>query len=240
MKKSNTLLVLVALGFSLHAAQLCPAPESVVSDAKRMGAEEMNPGSKLGCRERAAGGTFKVLIYGNSIALHGRAPKIGWHGDWGMAASAREKDFAHLVVAGLEAKRGAHADFRIRNLAYAPDYVVIAIGENVSALRETDVADYTQFLVRLAKPLAESAKHPKVVMRSPFWRNSAKADCTAQAAKEVGAIYVDAGSLGDKDENMALGLFGHKGVARHPGDIGMRRLADLVLSGFEGAARPVR
>ena len=114
------------------------------------------------------------------------------------------------------------------------------IGENVSALRETDVADYTQFLVRLAKPLAESAKRPKVVMRSPFWRNSAKADCTAQAAKEVGAIYVDAGSLGDKDENMALGLFGHKGVARHPGDIGMRRLADLVLSGFEGAARPVR
>ena len=261
MKKSNTLLVLVALALSLHAAQLCPTPESVVSDAKRMGAEEMNPGSKLGCRERAAGGTFRVLIYGNSIALHGRAPKIGWHGDWGMAASAREKDFAHLVVAGLEAKRGAHADFRIRNLAllernfrtnlthfadlasdvaYAPDYVVIVIGENVPAIKESDVADYTQFLVRLAKPLAESAKRPKVVMRSPFWRNSAKADCTAQAAKEVGAIYVDAGSLGDKDENMALGLFGHKGVARHPGDIGMRRLADLVLSGFEGAARPVR
>ena len=62
MKKSNTLLVLVALGFSLHAAQLCPAPESVVSDAKRMGAEEMNPRSTLGCRERAAGGTFRVLI----------------------------------------------------------------------------------------------------------------------------------------------------------------------------------
>ena len=111
--------------------------------------------------------------------------------------------------------------------------MVIAIGENVPALRETDVADYTQFLVRLAKPLAESAKHPKVVMRSPFWRNAVKADCTVKAAKEVGAIYVDAGPLGDKDENMALGLFEHKGVARHPGDIGMRRLADLILSVFD-------
>ena len=29
----------------------------------------------------------------------------------------REKDFAHLVVAGLEAKRGEKADYRIRNIA---------------------------------------------------------------------------------------------------------------------------
>ena len=229
-------------------------PKFVVSDAKRMGATEMNPGSTLGCRERVAGGKFRVLIYGNSIALHGRAPKIGWNADWGMAASAREKDFAHLVVSALEAKRGERADFRIRNLAllernfrtnlthfadlasdvaYAPDYVVIAIGENVPAIGEKDVSDYTRFLVTLAKPLAESAKRPRVVMRSPFWRNAVKADCTAKAAAEVGATYVDAGSLGDQESNMALGLFEHRGVARHPGDLGMRRLADLILSGFE-------
>ena len=229
------------------------APQFRVSDAKRMGAEEMNPGSALGCRERMSGGTFRVLIYGNSIALHGRAPKIGWNHEWGMAASAREKDFAHLVVAGLEAKRGERADFRIRNLAtlernfrtnlthfaelaadvaYAPDYVVIAIGENVPSLGAADAPDYTQFLVRLAKPLAESARRPPVVMRSPFWRNAVKADCTARAAAAVGAAYVDAGPLGAQEENLALGLFAHKGVAKHPGDLGMRRLADLILSGF--------
>ena len=228
-------------------------PQFRVSDAKRMGAEAMNPGSALGCCERASGGAFRVLIYGNSIALHGRAPKIGWDRDWGMAASAREKDFAHLVVSELEAKRGERADFRIRNLAvlernfrtnlthfadlasdvaYAPDYVVIAIGENVPALGAADVPHYTRFLASLAKPLVESAKHPPVVMRSPFWKNAVKADCTAKAAKEVGAIYVDAGPLGDREENMALGLFEHRGVARHPGDLGMRRLADLILSAF--------
>ncbi len=229
------------------------APKFVLSDARRMDATEMNPGSTLSCRERSAGGTFRVLIYGNSIALHGRAPKIGWQGDWGMAASAREKDFAHLVVAGLEARRGARADFRIRNLAllernfrtnlthfadlasdvaYAPDYVVIAIGENVPALGEKDMPDYTRFLVALTQPLVASAKRPKVVMRSPFWRNSAKADCTAKAATQTGAIYVDAGPLGGREENMALGLFEHKGVAKHPGDLGMRRLADLILAAF--------
>jgi len=218
----------------------------------------MNPGGGLGGRERKCGGAFRVLIYGNSIALHGCAPKIGWNNEWGMAASAREKDFAHLVVAGLEARRGERADFRIRNLAvlernfntnltdfaaladdvaYAPDYVVIAIGENVPSIGAAEVPGYTQFLVRLAKPLVESAKRPTVVMRSPFWRNDIKADCTSRAAAAVGAVYVDAGVLGDKDENMALGLFSHNGVARHPGDLGMKRLAELILSGFDGKSR---
>ena len=233
-------------------------PKFIVSDAKRMGAEMMNPGTRLSCRERKGVGAFKVLVYGNSITYHGRAPHIGWDADWGMAASARDKDFAHLVIAGLEKRHGGRADYRMRNLAtiernyrtnltefveladdvaYAPDYVVIAIGENVPAVKESDVADYTQFLVRLVKPLAESAKRPKVVMRSPFWRSLVKADCTAKAAAEVGAIYVDAGPLGDSGENMALGLFSHGGVARHPGDLGMRRLADLVLSGFDKEAK---
>ena len=65
--------------------------------------------------------------------------------------------------------------------------------------------------------------------------NAVKADCTAKAAKEVGAIYVDAGPLGLQDENKAIGLFAHKGVANHPGDLGMRRLAELVLDGFREA-----
>ena len=96
-----------------------------------------------------------------------------------------------------------------------------------------DAADYTRFLVSLAKPLVESAKRPLVVMRSPFWKNAVKAECTEKAAAEAGAIYVDAGPLGDQKENMALGLFEHRGVAQHPGDLGMRRLADLILSGFD-------
>ena len=240
------------LSSSLVLASLAAsaAPES---DAQRMGAEAMNPGATLGCLERASNGDFKVLIYGNSIALHGRAPSIGWDHEWGMAASAREKDFAHLVVAGLEERRGERADFRIRNLAllernyttnlldfaelandvaWAPDYVVIAIGENTPNINDGTAPAYTQFLISLAQPLVESAKRPPVVMRSPFWRNVVKADCTERAAGEVGAIYVDAGPLGSQSENKAIGLFEHKGVANHPGDLGMRRLADLILGAF--------
>ena len=234
--------------FSFHA---------VADDAEEMQSGEMNPGTTLYSHQRLNGGDFKVLVYGNSIALHGAHPEIGWTGDWGMAASARENDFAHLTIAALEERRGESADYRIRNLAllernfttnlaefaeladdiaWAPDYVVIAIGENVPTPSDSEsVAAYTEFLRSLARPLAESVGRPVVVMRSPFWRNETKAMCTAQVARNVGAIYVDAGALGDNDENKAFGLFSHSGIANHPGDLGMRRLANLILDGIDAA-----
>lgn len=251
------------LSVAVAAAMVCGASgqEAAKSDAAKMGSEMMNPGSSIGCSERSGGGDFKVLVYGNSIAAHARAPKIGWEHDWGMAASAREKDFAHLVASGLEERLGAKADLRVRNVAtlernfrtnlatvaeiaadvaFAPDYVVIAVGENVPNIDEAAKADYTRFLAGLAKPFAGMAKRPRIVMRSPFWRNVTKAECTEKAAGEVGAVYVDAGGLGDSDENKAKGLFAHQGVANHPGDLGMRRLADLILGAFDAGGKSSR
>ena len=220
-------------------------------DAARMNSGMMNPGSGLGTVERLEGGDFKVLVYGNSIALHGPKSNIGWTNNWGMAASAAEKDFAHLVVSGLEAKLGRKADYRIRNIAalernfttniatvaeiaadveWSPDYVVVAIGENVGGLGEADAPAYCKFLAEIARPFAE--RGALIVMRSPFWRNAVKSKCTEKAAAEVGAACVDAGSLGSSDKNKAKGLFWHSGVANHPGDLGMRRIADLILAGF--------
>ena len=240
----GTIIAAAVAAFAVCAAA---AP----GDAARMGAEVMNPGNGLGCLERTGGGDFKVLIYGNSIALHGPLAKIGWTNCWGMAASAAEKDFAHLVVAGLEAKLGKKADFRIRNLAvlernfttniatvaeisadvaWKPDYVVVAIGENSPNIHKSNADSFQKFLAEIARPFVKN--RAKVVLRSPFWRNPAKASCTARAAAEVGAVYVDAGHLGEEDENKAIGLFSHGGVANHPGDLGMKRLAELVLSGI--------
>ena len=241
-------LCVTILAAAVAAFAVCAA--AAPGDAARMGAEVMNPGNGLGCLERTGGGDFKVLIYGNSIALHGPLAKIGWTNCWGMAASAPEKDFAHLVVAGLEKRLGKRADFRIRNLAalernfttniatvaeiaadanWKPDYVVIAIGENSPNIDKLNSDSFQRFLSDIARPFVKN--RAKVVLRSPFWRNPAKASCTAKAAAEVGAVYVDAGHLGEKDENKAIGLFSHGGVANHPGDLGMERLANLILDG---------
>ena len=88
--------VLVVMGAMASSAE---------DDALGMKSGIMNPDVGLRTVERIGCGEFKVLIYGNSIALHGPLAKIGWTNNWGMAASAPEKDFAHLVVAGPEPGR---------------------------------------------------------------------------------------------------------------------------------------
>ena len=39
----------------------------------------------------------RVLFVGNSITLHGPRPQIGWTNNWGMAATARDRDYVHLL-----------------------------------------------------------------------------------------------------------------------------------------------
>jgi hypothetical protein len=54
-------------------------------------------------------GTLKadrILFVGNSLTLHGPKPVIGWTGNWGMAASAQDRIFVHLLTAAIEAQTG--------------------------------------------------------------------------------------------------------------------------------------
>ena len=52
------------------------------------------------------GAKLNVLFIGNSITRHAPKESIGWSGNWGMAASCEERDYVHVVVAGLEEKYG--------------------------------------------------------------------------------------------------------------------------------------
>ncbi len=165
----------------------------------------------------------KLVVLGNSITAHGPAPAIGWTGDWGMAASAADKDFVHVLAAKLGKAAGGQVKFMARNiadferghadydiaagmkdeLALKPDLVVVAIGENVPELSTDEAkANYAAAFGRLLSAL-EANSHPAIFVRSCFWANPAKDEIMQRVAAEHGATYVDVGALGRDPANAA-------------------------------------
>lgn len=205
----------------------------------------------------------KILFLGNSITLHSPAESIGWTGNWGMAASAAEKDYVHLVVQALTepaAGGGPASTFKVQNIAdferqyatfsveetlreaidFKPDLLILAIGENTPEL--TTDESRTQFhnsLIALLTAFQKSG-NPAIIVRSSFWPSATKDPILKQAAAEVGAVFVDIGALAADEANYARSerQFSHDGVAAHPGDCGMKAIADAIIGAIKKAETP--
>ena len=224
------------------------------SDAERYASTEMNSGPAAKA-DRAVAGGVRVLFLGNSITLHRVSVKIGWTNNWGMAASAREKDYAHLVVKGIERETATPVDMRIRNLyafekgfktwdcttelakeiACKPDYIVIALGENVAELPEgPERMAFRESFKRLLGCFITDKRRPKVVVRGTFWPNAWKEEVMSGVAKEFDVPFVGTGDLSQDDAMKATGLFVHQGIQAHPGDRGMAAIANRILKAFFG------
>ena len=205
-------------------------------------------------RTQAATGE-RLLFLGNSITLHGPAEKIGWTGNWGMAASSAEQDYVHLVVDAVAKARNKRPEVRVVNVAdfernyagfdvgvklkaevdFKADTVIVAIGENVPALKTEEAK--TQFkasVVRLLT-LLKGEGHTALYVRSCFWADGAKDAMLKEACAAVGGIFVDISELGKDERNYARSerKIAHAGVAAHPGDQGMRAIASAIISVME-------
>jgi Secretion system C-terminal sorting domain len=189
---------------------------------------------------------LRVAILGNSIVGHGPAPNIGWNGDWGMAASAKEKDFVRLIEKDLKAistsievKELNIADFEKNYQGYkldnpnlntiknfTPDILVIRIGENLEDWN-LDIPNFHKYLKDLVNYVA-SNRPIRVIVTNSFW-SSATRDYAFQSFIEKNNYrFVDLSGLYAVSTNTAQGLFTDIGVQRHPSDKGMQAIKDRI------------
>ena len=188
----------------------------------------------------------RILIVGNSITRHGPKPDIGWEGDWGMAASAEDKDYVHRLYAKL-CEAGIDVYMRIRQCAFwernyrkddilsnyddehnfKADIVVFRLGENVL---EEDLPYFKDALEKFIDYI--TPENGKVIFLTCFFKMD-KLDADIRAvAKQRGDVCLEACFSSD-ETNMALGQFWHEGVSIHPSDKGMEAIADLIFSALK-------
>lgn len=192
---------------------------------------------------------MKLLILGNSLTYHTPAPQIGWHGDWGMAASALENDFVHRLCSKLE-DAGKTVQLRFRNIAdferdpsgiaqsyfsediaFEPDIVVLRISENTPMDKQQELADAYEALIQNFR--ADSCC--TVIAVGPFWQNDTIETLLREAANRSGAIWLSLSCLHGDISCQAVGQFEHSGVAAHPSDKGMNSIADIIFNGIKDA-----
>jgi hypothetical protein len=184
-----------------------------------------------------------VVIVGNSITRHPAKPEIGWNNDWGMAASAREKDFVHLLINRFQQKAPG-AQVKFQNIAewertywkydlsrldtvktFKPDLLIVRLGENVQK-DSVAIMKFQTYFPQLLDRLASDST--RIVVASSFWPGNPAIAVMKQVCEQRGVTYLALDHLDADPKNKALGLFADPGVAIHPSDQGMQAIADAI------------
>lgn len=192
----------------------------------------------------------RVMFMGNSITLHGVKPDIGWFHEWGMAASAAENDYVHRLMSSVREK-DPDAAFCICQISewerqyksgkdvyhlydnardFNADIMVMRAVENCPG-DDFDKRVFKQELKNLLEYLNPTGK-AKIILTTGFWHHPGDVGI-GEMAKEMNLPLVRLGDLGEMEEMMAIGLFEHSGVAIHPGDLGMKEIANRIFESLK-------
>lgn len=182
-----------------------------------------------------------VVVLGNSVTYAGPNEPLGWYGDWGMAASARDSDYVHVLKRSFQLRdpnvvvsikniqefelnfTNYNFDTELKSLRDThPDIVILRIGENLKANIDLNVFEQRyKDLINYFK-----ADNPKVIVVGVSTVFKGMADIPMSRYPP----YVSLAKITTDERNMALGLFENYAVATHPGNRGMKNIASLIWS----------
>ncbi len=197
----------------------------------------------------------KWVAIGNSITKH--PINSYWWGEYGMAASSKEKDFVHVLNKKLT-EINDNVNFKIASavdweqnhnnydLSYFDSFfdgdenlVVVRIGENVTSIENYEIN--FRKLIQYIKKLAPNAQ---IIITGIFMTESVYLDQKDKIQKETAelenCIYVSLKELAKEENRNFVGAevmgddnllhkIDNKTVADHPGDKGMAAIASKIF-----------
>nr|WP_068889307.1 SGNH/GDSL hydrolase family protein [Pedobacter panaciterrae] len=182
-----------------------------------------------------------VLILGNSITFAAADTKVGWLGNWGMAASAPELDYVHLLTTKFKdlnpkcvvtARNISRFEREYKTYNYQkdfkefqelhPDLIIMRIGENIEQIG-LDQSKLEEKYAQLITFLKQNNPDVKILAAGSFWGNDSADEIMNKYSK-----FVSLKNLSYDHTYKASGLFENYGVSEHPSDRGMKAIAEVI------------
>ncbi len=172
----------------------------------------------------------EILIVGDKITMHAPDAELGWQGDWGMAASAKDKDYVHCLEAMIR-RDYPEVNFNIRidsisartqesTWSNNAELIIVQIGEEYKG--GITPKEYGAAYLKMLRELRGDKETP-VICVGPWSRLDLEKPI-ADAAAEAGVMYV---SLKNVRGNPACGGYRYK-LGSVPNDRGMKKIAETI------------
>lgn len=192
---------------------------------------------------------YNYLAIGNSITIH--PLNEYWWNECGMAATSEACDYVHRVTFALDAKyyaynfytwemmghdRGETLSLLDGLLSDELDLVTIQLSENAS-----DLTTFESDFKELIRYVQKGAPDAQVLVIGDFWDQEQKDEMKQQACEETGVQFISLNEIKGLEQyqcGMGTIVFDndsnphtveHLGVAGHPGDEGMKWIAEKII-----------
>ena len=179
----------------------------------------------------------QMLVVGDALTACAPDASLGWPNDWGMAATAREKDFAHRLHTALR-EASPELELATDSIMYQDemtgwvhllpcraDLVVIQLGENYKG--GISLEEYGEAYGQMIDEVREGS--PKTVVCLGPWENVQLEEVIAEAAAAHGAKFVSLRAIHADPANRAASEGKFPKIGGMPGDRGMEKIAEAVL-----------
>lgn len=198
-----------------------------------------------------------VLCIGNSITYMPQSTTIGWKGDWGMAASKKDKDYVHLLEKKLkdinpqssvscvnivrwETNPTMNIDTLLHKELGGKDIIIFRLGDNVQ--------NVDTFRIGLQRLIDYCFQHSsRIIISGCFWKRMYTESVLISLARTNHLKYVPLFWIGEiygkstycQGREVFFDTEGdpyqanHRAFYLHPNDKGMEMIAETLFDSLE-------